>query len=114
VDRQRGPEIEFPGRHRQICKEEVKSHDQDEIIAAESKTETGTDELDADEWDADETLVEDQDQTPGSLEKTALKIVDGFYDEISTEKASGGLTDLDRLKVLKSEAPPAVKVVSQA
>ena len=98
-------EIELLGPYQQICKEEVKSHDQVESIATENKPGT-----EVDEWDADETLVGDH--TPRSLEKMVLKIVDGLYDDISTDKASGLLNDLDGLKVLGSEPPLAVKVVS--
>lgn len=50
-----------------------------------------------DGWDAEETLVEDQ--TPRSLEKAALEIVDGLCNEISIGKANGVLKGLDGLKV---------------
>jgi hypothetical protein len=75
--------------------------------ATENKTGTG-----ADWWDADETLVELQ--TPRSLEKAALKMVDGLCNEISTGKANGVLKGLEGLKVLESEAPLAVEAVAQA
>jgi hypothetical protein len=105
--RQAEPESELLGCDGQTLEEEVKSHDQDESTTTENETGTG-----ADGWDAEETLVEDQ--TPRSLEKAALKIVDELCNEISTGKANGVLKGLDGLKVLESEAPLAVKVVAQA
>jgi hypothetical protein len=100
-DGQAEPESELLGCDGQTREEEIKSHDQDESTATENETGTG-----ADGWDAEETLVEGQ--IPRSLEKAPLKIADGLYNEISTGKADGVLEGLDGLKVLESEAPPAV------
>jgi len=88
----------------QTYEEEMKSHNQDESTATEK--EMGT----AKGWDEEATLVEDQ--TSRSLEKAALKNADGFSNDISTRKANGVLKCLDGLKVLESEAPPAVEVVA--
>jgi hypothetical protein len=75
---------------------ETKSHNQDESTVTEK--EMGT----ADGWDAEATLVEDQ-----------TSRFDELSNDISTGKANGVLKGLDGLKVLESEAPPAVEVVAQ-
>jgi hypothetical protein len=104
-DEQAEPESELLGCDGQTREEEIKSHNQDESTATEKKMGT------ADGWDAEATLVEDQ--TSRSLEKAALKNVDGLSNDISTGKANGVLKGLDGLKVLESEAPPAVEVIAQ-
>ena len=104
-DGQAEPECELLGCDGQIRDEEIKSHNQDESTATEKKMGT------ADEWDAEATLVEDQ--TSRSLEKAALKIVDGLYSESSIGKANGVLKGLDEPKGTSSEVPPAVKAVAQ-
>jgi hypothetical protein len=47
------------------------------------------------------------------LEKAALKIVDGLYNETCIGKANGVLKGLDEPKGLSSEVPPAVEAVAQ-
>jgi hypothetical protein len=89
-DGQAEPESELFRCDGQIREEEIKSHNQDESTETEKKMGT------AGGWDAEATLVEDQ--IARSLEKVALKNVDGV---------------LDGPKVLESEAPPAVAVVEQ-
>ena len=106
-DGQAEPEGELLGFEGQTREAEIKSHDQNESTAKGNETGTGSD-----WWDEEETLIEDQ--TPRSLEKAALKIVDGVYNEFSTERANGALKDWDGLKMLKSEAPLAVEVVALA
>jgi hypothetical protein len=74
--------------------DEIKVYHEDESILIENGTVP-----EADEWDADETLVEDQ--TPGSLEMATLKIVDRIFDKLSAGKTKAvpkvlkGLSPLD-------------------
>lgn len=70
--------------------EEIRFHSQDEVTTTENEPGPETD-----DWDTDETLVEDQ--IAGSLEKVDLKIVDGAYkengirEEIRARKGLDGL-----------------------
>jgi hypothetical protein len=106
-DGQAKPESELVRCDGQVPENEIKVKDEDEGVVTESKSETGED-----GWDEEETLVEVL--APGSLEKTALEIVGGLCNEISTGKTDGLPKALGELKVLESEVLPAVKVVAQA
>ncbi|KAF1813279.1 hypothetical protein P152DRAFT_434214 [Eremomyces bilateralis CBS 781.70] len=101
------PRNELLGYDGQTRGEEIRSRDVDESTATESKTG-----MRADEWDADETLVEVQ--TPRSLEKPDLKFVDGLCNEIPTVRANGARERLDGLKMSVSEVSLVVKGVLQA
>jgi hypothetical protein len=87
--------------------EEGRPHRQVQSPATKNETEKG-----ADEWDADETLVEDE--SPRPLEKVALKIVDGLSAGISAGKANAVAKGFDRPKVLELEAPPPIRIATQA
>jgi hypothetical protein len=95
------PDEKLHGCEEQIWKEK------DEIAAAVTEVEVGLT-----GWDEDETIVEEQ--SPKTLGKMALEIVDGIYKDISTEKVNGALKELDELKVLDSERQPAIEMISQA
>ncbi|EED12091.1 hypothetical protein TSTA_001620 [Talaromyces stipitatus ATCC 10500] len=95
------PDEKLHGCEEQICKEK------DEITAAVTEVELGLT-----GWDEDETIVEEQ--SPKTLEKVALEIVDGIYNDISTGTVNGALKELDKLKVPDSEMQPAIEMVLQA
>lgn len=80
-------ECELPGHDSQAY-EEIEVHSQDDITITEN--EPG---LETDEWDTDETLVEDQ--IAGPLGKVDLKICDGAYKENGIREETRARKGLD-------------------
>ena len=83
-----------------------RAEDEDESAVTEIKSETGSD-----QFDAEQTLVEVP--APESFEGVAPKIVDGLWNETSDGRKDRPSKALDGLNVLKSEVPPADEIVAR-